>query len=151
MHMKKITIIAIITLLFTNAFGQEIAKEKEAIKKVINESYVNGIHINSDVDAVNKGFHPGFTMLILSNNSLIKFPLYNWLISIKKRAESNKKQESEITHKFKIIDVTGNAAVVGVELFKDSEKIYTDYFSLYKFEDGWKIVNKIYFSHKKSK
>ncbi len=149
--MKKFTILTISIILFTNAFSQDIEKEKDEIKKVITESYVNGIHINPDIDAVNKGFHPGFTMLILNNNQLNKFPLYNWLVSIEKRSKSNEKQEAKITHNFKMIDITGNAAVVGIEIFKDSKKIYTDYFSLYKFDDGWKIVNKIYFSHKKSK
>jgi len=28
---------------------------------------------------------------------------------------------------------------------KGGNKIFTDYLSLYKFEDGWKIVSKIYY------
>jgi hypothetical protein len=45
------------------------------------------------------------------------------------------------------VDVTGNAAIAKIEVFKDSRHVYTDYMSLYKFKDGWKIVNKIYQKH----
>ncbi len=45
------------------------------------------------------------------------------------------------------MDVTGNAAVAKIELFKDSKHVYTDYLSLLKFSDGWKITDKVYFRH----
>ncbi|MCP5105819.1 MAG: nuclear transport factor 2 family protein, partial [bacterium] len=35
--------------------------------------------------------------------------------------------------------------------FKDEKYVYTDYMSLYKFKDGWKIVNKTYHSNHKHK
>ena len=52
-----------------------------------------------------------------------------------------------IQHKFVIIDLTGNSSFVKMEIYEDSKHIYTDYFGLYKFEDGWKIVNKIFYGH----
>ena len=50
-----------------------------------------------------------------------------------------------------MIDITGTAAIVKIELFKGGKQIYTDYLSLYKFEEGWRIVNKIYFKHEDKK
>ena len=45
------------------------------------------------------------------------------------------------------VDVTGNAAVAKIELFKDSKHVYTGYLSLLKFGDGWLITDKVYFRH----
>ena len=45
------------------------------------------------------------------------------------------------------IDITGSAAVARVELYRDFKHIFTDYLSLYRFDDGWKIVGKIFYQH----
>jgi len=34
--------------------------------------------------------------------------------------------------------VTKNSAVARMEILENSEHIYTDYFCLYKFNEGWK-------------
>ena len=57
------------------------------------------------------------------------------------------KDEEKVTAKFPIIDITGNAAMVKLEYYKGGNHVFTDYLSLYKFEEGWKIVSKIYFRH----
>ena len=49
--------------------------------------------------------------------------------------------------KFLVVDVTGSAASVKLELHQGDKRIFTDYLSLYKFPDGWKIVGKIYYRH----
>lgn len=46
-----------------------------------------------------------------------------------------------------MIEVVGNAAVAKVELYREDKKIFTDFLSLYKFEEGWRIVSKIYHRH----
>ncbi|MEM7355177.1 MAG: nuclear transport factor 2 family protein [Acidobacteriota bacterium] len=35
-----------------------------------------------------------------------------------------------------------------IELSKDGKLVYTDYLSLLKFDSGWRIVAKVYHSHK---
>ena len=52
-----------------------------------------------------------------------------------------------IKAEFPIVDITGNAAVVRVELSRDGKHTFTDYLLLYKLPDGWKIVSKIFQSH----
>jgi hypothetical protein len=52
-------------------------------------------------------------------------------------------QEEKGDLKITDVDITGNAASVKVvEIYEKSK--YTDYLSLLKFGDGWRIVNKIY-------
>ena len=119
-------------------------KEKLAIKKVLIESYVEGISVNRDSLAVKKGFHPDFLMHVYHKGRLIKADLGTWLARLKLDGKKNPKS---IQHKFEIIDLTGNSSFVKMEIYENSKHIYTDYFGLYNFKDGWKIVNKIFYGH----
>jgi hypothetical protein len=59
------------------------------------------------------------------------------------RFASSAGQEEKGDLKITEVDITGNAASVKVvEVYEKSK--YTDYLSLLKFADGWKIVKKIY-------
>ncbi len=100
--------------------------------------------MSGDIEAIKKGFHPEFNMLILRENTLVKYPLEEWIKSIKKRGYPS---TGVVAWDILNIDITGNAAVVKVKIDISIRK-YSDYLSLYKFKDGWKIVNKIYFQHK---
>lgn len=138
-------LLAAVTILAGDA---EVEQERAAIKEVIESAYIRGVHTEWDAEAARNGFHPEFNMLIFQENGIRKLPIGDWLKSI----ERNKKNHPEgpqykITHEIPMVDVTGNAAVVRIEMYKDGEHIYTDYMSLYKFEDGWKIVGKIYYRH----
>ena len=152
--MKKIAISIFLALLFpVLMFAQDNQnEEKEAIKTVIQTAYVDGLQNKGDLSKTEEGFHPGFNLLgVRNNNTLSKFPSYTWVeyARIKQKENPDPPVENEkVTCEFVMIDITGNAAVAKIELFKDSKKIYTDYLSLYKFNEGWRIVNKIYFAHK---
>ena len=51
-------------------------------------------------------------------------------------------------YKFININVTGYTAVAIAEIIrKNGWHEYTDYLSLYKFDDGWKIVSRIAYKH----
>lgn len=132
----------------------EEAEEKEAIKKVITSAYVDGLQNKGPVADIEAGFHPGFSLLGVRNDELTKWPIYSWVHYHEKKLKEDPSPpapEDVTTCEFPMIDITGNAAVVKIELTRGGEKIYTDYLSLYKFEEGWKIVSKIYFSHKQKK
>ena len=142
-------IAAIAVLISFSSVSQNLSSEQEAVKQVIEASYVQAIHNNGEIAAIDEGFHPGFEMLIKNrNDGLSKYPIYSWKESAKKRKAKNPEgPKEETTAKYPMIDVTGDAAVVKVELYKKDKKIFTDYISLYKFKDGWKVVGKIYHKH----
>jgi Putative lumazine-binding len=52
-----------------------------------------------------------------------------------------------IRHEFTSVDVTDDAAVARVEIYRDGTHAFTDYLSLYRFPDGWRIVSKIFQAH----
>lgn len=143
---KSVLFIAVLFISF-NTFAQN---EEEAIKEVINKAYIEGIHNKGEIKAIERGFHPGFNLLIKQDNVLEKLPIYNWVYYSKVRKEKDPTpltEEQKTVCKFINIDVTGDAAVAKIELHRQDKLIFTDYLSLYKFNEGWKIVGKIYFKH----
>jgi len=145
---KIITITLVALLLFSVSLlsqSQDISDE-DAIKQLVQEAYVDGLLNLKDLEKTRSGFHPDFVLLGLRNGNLTRFPIADWIASAEKqKAEGRKPPETTI--KAISIDVTGTAAAVKLELNRAGKLVYTDYLSLYKFNDGWKIVGKIYFSH----
>lgn len=133
------------------ARASELSADQQAVVDVVTAAYVDGIHNFRDPVAIRKGFHPGFEMLILKEGQLEKLPIEKWI----ERIEAQNAKEPPpapgsprtTTAAFPMVDVTGSAAVVKVEITRDGKQIFTDYLSLYKFADGWKIVGKIYYRH----
>jgi len=151
--MKKSIAILVLLLCLSGflfaANAGDTEKEKAAVKKTIVEAYVKGIHINRDVDAIKKGFDTEFNMVYLHGDHVHKLSIAKWIESIKKSKIKNPEpSKAKITHKFPLVDITGNAAVAKIEIYKDGKHIYSDYMALYKINGKWKIVNKIYHSHK---
>ena len=143
--MKRSFILCVIALFSLTIMAQEIASDKEMILKTIEKAYVQGIQNVKDTENIKKGFHPGFNLLgVDQNNHLSKFPIYTWYDVVKTRVAAGDLPEVETTAKYPLVDITGNAAVVKVELYREGKMIFTDYLSLYKFEEGWRIVAKIY-------
>ncbi|OFY07888.1 MAG: hypothetical protein A2W99_03130 [Bacteroidetes bacterium GWF2_33_16] len=130
--------------------AQDIETEKESVKKVIQSAYIDGLHNKGELIDVEKGFHPGFVLLGVKDNSLTQYPIYTWIESFNKRKKDDPtpiKPENKIVCEYLQIDITGNAAMAKIQLKRNNELIFTDYLLLYKFDDGWKIVSKTYFRH----
>ena len=54
--------------------------------------------------------------------------------------------DPRVTYKFVDVKVTGYAAIAIIKIFSNGKQIYTDYMCLYKFDNGWKIVTKIFYA-----
>ena len=149
--MKK-TVISIILCIFATGLhaqnNQGNALDVEAIKKVIQTAYVEGLQNEGDFTKVDKGFHPSFELLIPGEGGqLKKMTLPEWKEKIKKDFASGKmprKAGDKVTINFLLVDVTGNAAVAKFQFFVGGKPTFVDYQFLYKFGDEWKIVSKIF-------
>jgi len=121
-----------------------------AVKKVVKSSYFNGAFNKLDTEAMRTGFHPTFSIFSAKGKEISKYPIDTWITGIEKRKKAADFDISKSKMDCKIInaDVTGGSAAVKVQISKDGTLIYTDYLSLLKFEDGWKIVAKVYHRHK---
>jgi hypothetical protein len=146
--MKKLTLFGMLFLATIVINAQNIDEEKEAIKKVIQTAYVEGLQNEGDADKIDSGFHSDFNLLGISEgNSMWKLPIADWKAKAVKKREEGKlpSDDKKVSVKFPSIDVTGTAAVAKIEFYMGEKLTYIDYISLYKFEDGWKMVNKIYY------
>ena len=130
--------------------AQDIKEEKQAIMKVIQTAYVDGLQNEGDLKKIDSGIHPDFNLLgIEKGNVMWKLSIEDWkkrIVAKLKKGELPKKVGDDmVTVKFKHIDVTGTAAIAKIEFLIGNKLTYVDYISLYKFEDGWKMVNKIFY------
>lgn len=147
--MKKISLIALLLAFFcSSAVLNAAGDEKEKIRQVINSAYVEGLQNAGNIEDIEKGFHPGFDLLVYKGDMMDKLPIYNWIEMVKKRKAGNPEpvaEDQKVTVEFESIDVTGIAAVAKIHLYRAGKQLFTDYLSLYKFEEDWKIVGKIYY------
>jgi len=142
-----------IALIFVGLFVSSLAtaqSDKDQIKKVIEEGYVHGAFNELNPEAMRKTFHEDFAIFSPKGNEISKYPIDTWAKGVEKRKSSDEfdPSKNKWDHKFATIDITGNAAAVKIELSKDGKHVYTDYLSLLKFDDGWRIVAKVYYQHK---
>ena len=121
--------------------------DRAAVEAVVKTAYVDGVHAKGDPALMRQGFHPDFRMSVLHDGVMTQVSLEDWIARLEKANAERKGPRPEIRHEFPHTDVTGNAAVVRVELHRDGKHTFTDYLSLYRFPDGWKIVSKIFQSH----
>ncbi len=144
-----LTIIAAMLLAAGFLSPSHAGEEEAAVRETIVNAYVKGIHIDWDIPAIKKVFHQSFTMFIKNGGEVRTLSKDEWIKSIEKKKKDNPDgPDYEVTYDMPMVDVTGDAAVAKVLIYRDDKLIYSDYMSLYKFEDGWKIVGKIYYSHK---
>lgn len=149
--MKKTFIIFCCLFVTLLVFSELIyGSDQEDVEKVIKGAYFNGAFNDLDTMAMEKGFHPDFAIFSAKGKQLAKYPIADWI-----KAIENKKKDPDFDPKNAVmeckianLDVTFRCASAKVEIFREGEHIYTDYLSLLKFEDGWKIVAKVYHSYK---
>ena len=118
--------------------GHDISDE-DAIKKVIVDGYVVGMHVNRDAEAARAAFDPEFIMHVLRDGEVRQVTIDQWTSRL-----NGEKNEHEITSEFEWVDVTGDVAKAKLKIFEDGTHIFTDYMGLYRTEEGWKIVNKVF-------
>ena len=133
-------LVTIAVLGLTGSASDQDENEK-AIQAVLERSYVDGVFRKRDPDLVREGFAPTFVFQRYWNGKLGSSTLDEWLEKMKlDRVPS----EKNFSAKIDVLDIAGDAAVVRLDLFEESRHKYRDYFGLYRTEQGWKIVSKLF-------
>jgi hypothetical protein len=144
------TLLIILLFNYSNAFpvcntfqnNPENGEDIKNVKNAVVESYVQGIFLQGNAKLLKKGWHPESEIIIFINDGIKKLPIKYWV----ERLEKNPKPlDPNVTYNFIDVRIVGHAAVAIIEIFSNGEQLYTDYLCLYKFNDGWKIVTKIYY------
>lgn len=142
--MKLFSLLILLSFLPIALFAQS---QEEAIKKVVQGAYIDAMQNLGNLDVARQGFHPEFEMLLFRNGQMSKLHIKDWMERVEQRKANLPANPPNITGKFIDVEITGTVAVVKLELYRDGTRIFTDYLSLYKFDDGWKMVSKVYYQH----
>jgi len=128
----------------------KIHHDEDEIKEVLKTGYVHGAFNELNPEAMAKTFHEDFAIFSPGKEGKInRYSIANWVEGTKRRKSdpnfdpTNNKWE----HKFKRVDVSGKAAHVELELHRNGKHVYTDYLSLLKFDNEWKVVAKVFHEH----
>ena len=147
---KKLTLLVAFLLITGSLTTSLLADNKDDVKNVIEKSYFNGAFNALDTKSMAKGFHHDFAIFSAKGTEIGRYPIDVWIKGIEKR-KSNPgfdKSGAKMDCKIVTLDVTGGCASAKLTIARGGKVIYTDYLSLLKFEDGWKIVAKVYHKHK---
>ena len=137
---KLLTALLILCVAVGVIAAQYVAKEKKAIKNMMEESYLKGVYINKDADAFVKGFASEFKMMWDHDGHLHTYSQGKWAESIRaNKAKDPKPSKIKYTCKVPMIDITVGVGVAKVEIYQEGKKIYTDYMSLVKVGKNWKV------------
>ncbi|MDN5203341.1 nuclear transport factor 2 family protein [Fulvivirgaceae bacterium BMA10] len=152
MKNKKLVILVVVLCcipFFAFKYFSDKAEAKEEVKSLIEKAYIHGAFNELNPEAMANGFHPDFSIYSAKGEEIDKYPIKNWVESVRKRKADPDfdPSKNKWEHKFANVDVTGASAAAKIELYKDGKKVYTDYLSLLKFPSGWKIVAKVYHKH----
>jgi Putative lumazine-binding len=127
-----------------------VSEDEQAIKSLIQKSYLNGAFNGLDTKSMTEGFHPDFAIYYPdSNNILGKLAIKEWISGIEASKADPKFDLKTRAYDGKIIslDITGETASIKMELRQNQKLVYTDYLSLLRFGKTWKIVAKVYHEH----
>jgi SAM-dependent methyltransferase len=147
MRNKSLIILMGLTLFFVAQCFAQTTEEKNAIVELIEKSYVGAAHNNIDIDILKKGFHESFTWQGFRHDRLAITDLRQWIILLNREKWLRPDWKNRTTAEIEVIGIEGNAAVAKVDIYNNQVHDVTDFLSLYKFGDSWKITNKISHRH----
>lgn len=127
-----------------------IPTEEQTLKKLVEETFVNGALNKLNVEEMSRGFHSDFAILIAKENNLFRLPLRDWMTVVKEYKNNPQKVKSGIRtldYTIEVLEITGNTAIVKTQFFRDTKLIITDYLSYIKYSEGWKAVAKVSNEH----
>ena len=151
--MKYSLILLLFFAMITSAFVLTVDvsdnQDVEDVKAVILKGYVHGAFNELNPEEMTKTFHEDFAIFSTDGEALNRFEIADWVERTEKRKSSSEFDpvNNVWEHNFASVDVTGNSASVKIELHRKGVHVYTDYLSLLKFNDGLKIVAKVYHQH----
>ena len=138
---RRLTLLLIFCLAGTTGVAADDAVNA-AIIAVVDEGYVQGIHLDGDAEKVRKGMHESFVMSVRTDAGVNRVTRDEWIARLKPRDASAPRPD--VRAAIVVLDQTGDAAIVKVQLSRDGKQIFTDYISLYRIAGEWKMVGKTF-------
>ncbi len=132
------------TIVAVAAAAGQMPNDEASVRATV-ETYLHGLKFN-DVESFKRAFNPEAKLFFVrKNGELGQLTQEQWYKGF--AASAGKEEHGEL--RIAAVDITGKAASVKViETYPDST--YTDYVSLLKLSNEWKIVNKVFTFEKRA-
>lgn len=133
-------------LVFLQSMTGSATAAADAAARVPLENYIQG-HATGNGDFMRKAFHSDAKVMAFRDGKLTNLTSEEFASRFNgKPAADEAQRKRRIEH----VEITGNAGVAKIVL-EYPTVTYTDYMSLLKVGDEWKIVNKVFYAEMKPK
>lgn len=120
-----------------------IAAEQAAVENLIEARYMMGFARGFKADSMRKGFHRDFRMATWWQNELTLKGRETWIGKIT-QGKAKPDHRAKWSWQIPQVEVAGDAALARIELSHDGHLMFTDFFLLYRFPEGWRVVEKAF-------
>ena len=145
--MKKLAIVfaSIVALFLSITAATAHTQSDDAEVRACIEFYFRG-HATGDGENYKRAFHPDAKLFFIRDGKVTQWTLEEYV-----GRASGKPAPDEAKRKRRIenIDITGNAATAKI-ILEYPDVTFTDYMSLLKIGDEWRIVNKTFYAARKA-
>jgi len=116
--------------------------EELEVKNVI-EYAIDAMYNKGDIELIKTHYHPDYELLLLvEGNKLYKMSLNERIQHVKEGQQNQAYPPKEhVSIKFEFVDVAYSTATVKFDYFRAGRQTCIDIMTLYKFEEGWRIVS----------
>ena len=113
-----------------------------AIQDLIEARYLAGFARGFNGENMRRGFHKDFRMVTWWKDKLTIKGLETWIGKIAGGSGATPEQRAKWSWDFPEVEVAGDAALAKIELSNEGHLMFTDFFLLYRFPEGWRVVEK---------
>ena len=148
--MKKLLVVSFVAIfgllaIFQSTNGSAVATS-EAEARVPLDNYIQG-HATGNGDFMRKAFHTDAKIMAFRDGKLMNMTAEEFASRFNGKPAAD---EAQRKRRIENVEITGNAGV-GKIVLEYPTVTYTDYMSLLKVGDEWKIVNKVFYAEPKAK
>jgi Putative lumazine-binding len=148
--MKKLLVVSFVAIfgllaIFQSTNGSSMATS-EAEARVPLDNYIQG-HATGNGDFMRKAFHTDAKIMAFRDGKLMNMTAEEFASRFNGKPAAD---EAQRKRRIENVEITGNAGV-GKIVLEYPTVTYTDYMSLLKVGDEWKIVNKVFYAEPKAK
>ena len=145
--MKKLIVLSVIVLVASLLLKVASAESSEAAAaRVPLENYIQG-HVTGNGDFMRKAFHSEAKVMAFRDGKLTNLTSEEFASRFNGKPAAD---EAQRKRRIESVEITGNAGVAKIVLDYPTVT-FTDYMSLLKVGDEWKIVNKVFYAEPKAK
>ena len=147
--MKKFVVLFAVVafgLLSIPIYSAAVESAEAAAARVPLENYIQG-HATGNPDFIRKAFHTEAKVMAFRDGKLTNLTSEEFAARFNGKPAAD---EAQRKRRIENVEITGNAGVAKIVL-EYPTVTFTDYMSLLKVGDEWKIVNKVFYAEPKAK